>query len=277
MRVIISNKITNAVAKLCKKAAYTLPANVISSLKNAKTREKGLSKEILKLTLKNATIAKGGTFPLCQDTGTAVLFVEIGEQVQIKGSLEKALQEGIKKGFKENYLRKSIVSDPLFNRKNTKTNLPAIIHYEIVKGNKLKINLMLKGGGAENKSQIKMFNPTASKEEIVDFILSVVKNAGASACPPFIIGIGLGGNFEHCTLLAKKALLRNTKNKNSNYKKLEQEILNRINKTNIGPQGFGGKTTALKVFIEYAPCHIASLPCAVNICCHSARHAGVIL
>ncbi len=277
MRVITNNKIINAVADLCRKAAYALPADIINALKTAEKREKGLTKEILKLTLKNADIASEGIFPLCQDTGTAVLFVEIGEQVQVKGSLETALQNGIKKGFGKYYLRKSIVSDPLFRRINTKTNTPAIIHYKIVRGNKLKINLMLKGGGAENKSQIKMFTPTASKEEIIEFILSVVKSAGASACPPFVIGIGLGGNFESCALLAKRALFRTKQNKNSNYKKLEQEILNKINETNIGPQGFGGKTTALKVFIEHEPCHIASLPCAVNICCHSARHAGVIL
>ena len=277
MRVIKSNLIINAVADLCKKAAYNLPQNIKQSLINAKKTEKGRAKEIIKLTLKNAEIAGRGIFPLCQDTGTAVLFVEIGQQVQIEGPLEKALQDGIKKGFKENYLRKSIVSEPLFNRKNTKTNTPAVIHYEIVKGNKLKINLMLKGGGAENKSQIKMFNPTADKKEIIDFILSAVKAAGASACPPFIIGVGLGGNFESAPLLAKKALLRNKPNKNLNYKKFEQEILTKINKTNIGPQGLGGKTTALKVYIEYAPCHIASLPCAVNICCHSSRHAEIVL
>ena len=277
MRVIKSNLITNTVAKLCQKAAYNLPQDIIKSLKSAKETENGLAKEILKLTLKNASIAGEGIFPLCQDTGTAVLFVEIGQQVFIEGSLEKALQDGVKKGFKENYLRKSIVSEPLFKRKNTKTNTPAIIHYKIVSGSKLKINLMLKGGGAENKSQIKMFNPTAGKEEIIDFMISVVKTAGASACPPFIIGIGLGGNFESAPLLAKQALLRSKPNKNLNYKKLEQEILTKINKTNIGPQGFGGKITALKVYIEYAPCHIASLPCAVNICCHSCRHAGAVL
>ena len=247
------------------------------SLNSAYKQEKGLAKEIIKLTLENAKIASKGVFPLCQDTGTAVLFVEIGQQLQIEGSLEKALQDGIKKGFEKNYLRKSIVSEPLFERKNTKTNTPAIIHYKIVNGDKLKITLMLKGGGAENKSQIKMFNPTASKQEIIDFILSVINEAGASACPPFVIGIGLGGNFETAPMLAKKALLRNKPNGNLNYKKLEQEILTKINKTNIGPQGFGGKITALKVYIEYAPCHIASLPCAINICCHSSRHAGVIL
>lgn len=277
MRVIKNSFITDTVAELCKKAAYNLPQDIIKSLKSAKNSETDLAKEIIKLTLENAKTASKGVYPLCQDTGTAVLFVEIGQQVQIAGSLEKALQDGIKKGFKENYLRKSIVSEPLFKRENTKKNTPAIIHYKIVTGDKLKINLMLKGGGAENKSQIKMFNPTASKEEIIDFILNVVKTAGASACPPFIVGIGLGGNFETAPLLAKQALLRKKQNKNSNYKKLEQEILTKINKTNIGPQGFGGKTTALKVFIEYAPCHIASLPCAVNICCHSSRHAGGIL
>lgn len=277
MRVIKNSSVVNAVAELCKKAAYTLPQDIIKSLTAAKRTEKGLAKEIIKLTLENAKIAQKGVFPLCQDTGTAVLFAELGQRVQIEGSLEDALQNGIKKGFKENYLRKSIVKEPLFERKNTKTNTPAIIHYKIVNGNKLKITLMLKGGGAENKSQIKMFNPTVCKEEIIDFIISAVKTAGASACPPLIIGIGLGGNFETAPLLAKQALLRSKPNKNTNYKKLEQEILKKINQTNIGPQGFGGKTTAVKVYIEYAPCHIASLPCAVNICCHSARHAGVTL
>lgn len=277
MRVIKSSLIVNTVADLCKKAAYNLPKDITQSLILAHKTEKGLSKEILELTLDNAKISKRGVFPLCQDTGTAVLFVEIGQQVYIEDSLEKALQNGIKKGFKKNYLRKSIVAEPLFTRKNTKTNTPAVIHYKIVKGNKLKINLMLKGGGAENKSQIKMFNPTVTKEDIVNYVISVVKTAGASACPPFIIGIGLGSNFEGAPLLAKKALLRNKPNKNLNYRKLEKEILTKINKTNIGPQGLGGKTTALKVYIEYAPCHIASLPCAVNICCHASRHAGAVL
>lgn len=277
MRVIKSNVITNNIAKLCKQAAYILPNEIIRALKQSKQKERGQAKKILELTLKNAEIAKKQIFPLCQDTGTAVLFIEIGQDLKIDGSLENALQAGIKKGFKENYLRKSIVSDPLFIRKNTKTNTPAVVHYNIVKGNKLKINLMLKGGGAENKSQIKMFNPTASKEEIIEFILSTVKAAGPYACPPFIIGIGLGSNFEGAALLAKQALLRNKSNKNPFYKKLEKEILQKINKTHIGAQGLGGKITAFKVFIEYAPCHIASLPCAVNICCHSARHAGVVL
>ncbi|MBQ2312688.1 MAG: fumarate hydratase [Elusimicrobiaceae bacterium] len=277
MRIIKSNVIIDSVAKLCQKAAYNLPQDIVKSLKLAQKAEKGLSKEILQLTLQNTQIAKRGIFPLCQDTGTAVLFVELGQELKIEGSLEKALQDGIKKGFEKNYLRKSIVSDPLFSRKNTETNTPAIIHYKVVKGNKLKITLMLKGGGAENKSQIKMFNPTVTKEEIIDFIISTVKTAGASACPPLIIGVGLGGNFETASLLAKQALLRKSTNQNLNYKKLEKEILTKVNKTNIGPQGFGGKTTALKVYIEYAPCHIASLPCAVNICCHSARHAKVVL
>ena len=277
MHVIKSNIVTNAVADLCKEAAYILPKDIKKSLMLANKKEKGLAKEIIKLTLKNAKIAERGIFPLCQDTGTAVLFVELGQQVQIEGPLEKALQDGIKKGFKENYLRKSIVSEPLFKRKNTQTNTPAVIHYKIVDGNKLKINLMLKGGGAENKSQIKIFNPTATKEEIIDFIISVIKTAGASACPPFIVGVGIGGNFECVPFLAKQALFRNKPNKNLNYKKLEQEILTKINKTNIGPQGLGGKITALKVYIEYAPCHIASLPCAVNICCHSSRHAEIVL
>ena len=167
MRVIKSNLITNTVAELCQKAAYNLPQDIIKSLKSAEGRENGLAKEILKLTLKNASIASEGIFPLCQDTGTAVLFVEIGQQVFVEGPLDNALQDGVKKGFKENYLRKSIVSEPLFKRENTKTNTPAIIHYTIVSGEKLKINLMLKGGGAENKSQIKMFNPTPVKKKLL--------------------------------------------------------------------------------------------------------------
>ena len=277
MRVIKSKEIINTVADLCRQAAYILPADILKEIQTAAQKEKGLTKKILELTLQNADIAKGQIFPLCQDTGTAVLFAEIGQEVQIDGPLENALQEGIKKGFKENYLRKSIVLDPLFNRKNTKTNTPAIIHYKIVKGNKLKLQLILKGGGAENKSQIKMFNPTATKQEIIDFIVSVAKTAGANACPPFVIGVGLGGNFDYAAQLSKQALLRDKPNKNKNYRALEQEILTAINKTNIGAQGFGGKITALKVLVEYAPCHIASLPCAVNICCHSARKAKAVL
>lgn len=277
MRVIKSSEIINSVSGLCKKAAYILPTDILNSLELAKHKEKGLTKQILELTLKNAQIAKEEVYPLCQDTGTAVLFVEIGQDVKIQGGLETALQNGIKTGFRKYYLRKSIVTEPLFTRTNTKTNTPAVIHYKIVKGNKLKITLMLKGGGAENKSQIKMFNPTAGKKEIIDFILSVVKSAGSTACPPFVIGIGLGGNFEQAALLSKQALLRNKPNKNKNYQELEKEILKEINKTGIGAQGFGGKITALKVFIQYAPCHIASLPCAVNICCHSSRHAKAVL
>jgi len=277
MRVIKSKEIINTVADLCRQAAYFLPADILKAIKLSVKKEKGLTKKILELTLENAQIAKGQVFPLCQDTGSAILFIEIGQDIHIDGLLENALQEGIKKGFKEFYLRKSIVSDPIFNRKNTQTNTPAIIHYKIVKGDKLKINLILKGGGAENKSQIKMFNPTASKQEIIDFVLSVVKNAGSNACPPFVIGIGLGGTFDYAAELSKQALLRDKPNKNKNYQNLEQEILKAINKTNIGAQGFGGKVTALKVYIEYAPCHIASLPCAVNICCHSARKAKAVL
>ena len=277
MRVIKSKEIINTVADLCRQAAYILPAGVLKDLKLAAQKEKGLTKKILELTLKNAAIAKGQIFPLCQDTGTAVLFVEAGQDLQFDGSLENTLQEGIKKGFKENYLRKSIVKDPFFDRKNTQTNTPAIIHYKIVKGNKLKIQLLLKGGGAEHKSQIKMFNPTATKQEIIDFIVSVAKTAGANACPPFVIGVGLGGNFDYAAQLSKQALLRDKPNKNKNYRELEKDILTSINKTNIGAQGFGGKITALKVYVEYAPCHIASLPCAVNICCHSARKAKAVL
>lgn len=279
MRIIQAKTIADTVCKMCIKAAHKLPGDVLLAIKKTYKEENGLAKDIIDLMLENAQIAKKELYPLCQDTGTTVLFVEIGSEVFVKGNITKAINEGVKKGYKEGYLRKSIVKDPLFKRKNTEDNTPAVIHYSFKNGNKIKISILLKGAGSENKSVLKMFAPSASLQDIKDFILSAVKHAGASACPPFIIGIGIGGNFEKSAELAKKALIRKigSANKNKEYNLLEKDLLKEINKTNIGPQGLGGKVSALGVFIEESPCHTASLPVAVNISCHSSRHITEVL
>ncbi len=279
MRVIEENQIIRAVKEMCIEAAHKLPGDVLCALKAAQAKDVGLAKKILGLTLKNAKIAKEENLPLCQDTGIAVFFIDVGREVFIKGNLERAVNIGVKQGYKEGYLRKSVVSDSLFLRKNTKDNTPAVCHINFCKGDKIKINLLLKGGGAENMSALKFLSPSADAGEVVSFVLETVKNGGAKACPPLVIGVGVGGNFEKCAELAKKALLRKigSEHKNEKYASLEKNILARVNKLGIGPQGFGGKTTALAVFIEHYPCHFASLPVAVNIGCHSNRHITKIL
>lgn len=271
MKIIKAEKLTNLVAALCIEAAHNLPSNQVKLLKQAVVKEKGLSADLLKLILKNAEIARKDLYPLCQDTGTAVVFLEIGQNVFIDGDVNKAVDAGVRKGFKDGYLRKSIVSCPLFKRENTKDNTPAVLHISFVKGDKIKVKVLLKGGGAENTSRIKMFAPADGKKEIVDFIVQTVKEAGAKACPPLTLGVGIGGDFEQCAFLAKKALTRKSKNKNKLYADVEEEILSRVNALKIGPQGLGGRVTALAVYIETAPCHMASLPVAVNPCCHSHR------
>lgn len=279
MKLIKAKEITSIVKEMCIKAAHQLPNDVLLAIKKSQTKQKDLARHLTSLMLENAKIAKTELYPLCQDTGTAVLFVEIGSEIAIHGNITKAINEGVKQGYTQGYLRKSIVKDPLFKRKNTNDNTPAIIHYSFKNGNKLKISLLLKGAGSENKSALKMFAPSATIKDIKDFILSVVRTAGANACPPFIIGIGIGGNFEESAKLAKKALLRkiNNFNKNKLYAKLEKDLLKEINKTKIGPQGLGGNISALGVFIEQEPCHTASLPVAVNISCHVSRHITEVL
>lgn len=279
MKKLPSAKITKAVKEMCIFAAHNLPADVLAAVKTAAKKEKGLPAKILKLCVKNAQIAAKELIPLCQDTGTAVIFAEVGEKLCIDGNLEEALQIGVKQGYEEGYLRKSIVSDPLFTRQNTKDNTPAVTHITFCKGDKLKLTLLLKGAGAENMSALKMFTPCDDIAEIKKFILHTVKSAGAKACPPLVIGVGIGGNFEQCPLLAKKALTRaaGQNNKDKRYAALEQQLLAEVNNLNIGPQGLGGKTTALAVNVEFAPCHMASLPVAVNIGCHSNRHITKIL
>lgn len=276
MRIIKSSEIRDIVAALCIEAAYNLPKKEIKLLKSALNKEKGRAANLIRLILKNAEIASKGEYPLCQDTGSTVVFAEIGEDIHIEGNINEAVNEGVRKGYKEGYLRKSIVN-PLLNRKNTGDNTPAVLHLSIVKGDKIKLKVMLKGGGAENASKLKMFTPADGKEEIIDFIKQTVKDAGGKACPPYVLGVGIGGDFEQCAFLAKKALTRSRANSKKSYALLEKEILREVNSLGIGAQGLGGKVTALSVYVESAPCHMASLPVAVNICCHSHRiKEGVI-
>ena len=284
MRYIESEKIAEEVESLAIAACHELPQDVLAAIQNAAQSESnpGAAK-ILDQLIENARTAANENIPLCQDTGLVVVFVEQGAEVFINApqgkTLADAIDAGVEAGYEKGYLRKSIVAEPLNKRNNTGTNTPAVIHHQVVPGDKLKITVMAKGGGCENKSCFKMFKPTAAKSEIVDWVVEVVANAGANACPPFVIGVGIGGNFELSCLLSKRALLRNLICANSSafYAELESEILSKVNALDIGPQGLGGDTTALACLIETAPCHIASLPVAVNIECHSHRHRSVTL
>lgn len=287
MHKISYRKVAEAVESLCISSAYELPEDVLSALEAAvKTESNQAAVGILKQLIENARIAKAESIPLCQDTGLAVVFVEQGAEVVIEppagekqATLFDAINAGVEAGYEKGYLRKSVVSDPLSERKNTGSNTPAIIHHSVVPGNKLTIAVMTKGGGCENKSQFKMFKPTTEKTEIIDWVVDVVRSAGADACPPFVVGVGIGGDFELSCLLSKKALLRNLNEKNADdfCAELEDELLSQINALGLGPQGLGGDTTALACLVESAPCHIASLPVAVNIECHSHRHKSVVI
>jgi len=279
LREISADKITASVAALCARAAVNLPPDTLGCLKECKAREAASAKKIFDIYEQNAQAAACKKIPLCQDTGTAVIFLEIGRDAHIAGDVYAAVNKGVREGYTKNYLRASIVDEPVFERKNTGDNTPAVIHVKIVKGNKLKIILLPKGGGAENMSRLKMLTPADGVQGVKDFIVETVKLAGANPCPPVVVGVGIGGGFDGCAELAKYALTRplGSKNKNKKYAALEAELLKLINKLGIGPQGFGGKTTALAVHVEYAPCHMASLPVAVNIGCHSHRRAEVVL
>jgi len=280
MKEIHVRQIEEAVASLCVKANLELPKSLEIAIKNSPQREASpVGKEILRLLAQNLETARNEKLPICQDTGMAVVFIEIGQDVHIiGGSLSKAVNDGVAKGYTEGYLRCSVVSDPL-KRINTGDNTPAIIHAVITEGDKLSISVCPKGFGSENMSKIKMFSPTAAAEEIEDFAVETVMTAGSNPCPPVVVGIGIGGNFEYCAYLAKKAVCRdlNAGNPNPSYRQMEQRVLERINRTGIGPQGFGGTVTALGVAVEYFPTHIAGLPAAVNIGCHVTRHAGIAL
>ena len=287
MRYIKFETISDTIESLCTAASHELPDDVLAALRDAAQKEtKAAAANILNQLIENARIAKAESIPLCQDTGLAVVFVEQGSDVAVKpppaqteATLLDAINAGVAAGYEKGYLRKSVVADPLNTRKNTRSNTPAIIHHTIVPGDKLKLTVMTKGGGCENKSQFKMFKPTAERELIIDWIVDVVRQAGADACPPFVVGVGIGGNFEISCLLSKKALCRVLTSKNSDdfYAKLETDLLSAINALGIGPQGLGGDTTALACLVETAPCHIASLPVAVNIECHSHRHKSAVI
>jgi hydrolyase, tartrate alpha subunit/fumarate domain protein, Fe-S type len=274
MREIDSSLISEVVARLCIDANYHLPPDmkkqIISSSKEESWETASI---ILDQIIENFNIADENLQPICQDTGLACVFLSIGQDVHIKGNLEEAVNEGVRKGYSQGYLRKSVVSDPL-NRVNTDDNTPAMIYYDICPGDKLKITVAPKGFGSENMSQIKMLKPSDGIEGVKDFIIKVVEDAGPNPCPPIVVGVGIGGTFDKAAYLAKKALMRPVDQRNSElfYAELEEELLEKINALGIGPQGFGGKTTALAVNIEKFPTHIAGLPVAVNINCHVTRH-----
>ena len=281
MREIEASAITQTVAKLCQQTNFELGEDVLSALKQAQqTEESPLGKQVLSQLLENAQIAQQERVPLCQDCGTAVVFLEIGQETHITGGdLYAAVEEGVRQGYTQGYLRKSIVSQPLSARINTQDNTPPVIHTEIVPGNQLKIAVMPKGGGAENMSRLAMLMPSNSREDIINVVVRTVDEAGSNPCPPLIVGLGIGATAEKAMLLAKKALLRpvGKPNPDPEIAQLEEEILSRINDLGIGPLGFGGRTTALAVHAEVTPTHLASLPVAVNLQCHSARHKEAVL
>ena len=279
MKKISRNTVIEKVSKLCISANYDVEKDVLDSYKKMLNEETSvLAKEILSQIIENTKIAAEKKQPMCQDTGIAVFFVEIGREIALDFDLEEAINDGVRKGYKKGYLRKSIVSDPL-KRVNTDDNTPAVIHIELVSGDKLNIIFAPKGGGSENMSALKMMVPADGLQGVKQFVLETVKNASGNVCPPSIVGIGIGGTFEKVALLAKKALLRKLSSKNSDpfYDALEKELFSQINELGIGPMGLGGKTTCLGVFIETYPCHIASLPVAINMQCHSSRHKSVTI
>lgn len=277
MREINTKELTKNIKEMCIEANLTLSEDVQKKILNAhKQEENEIGKIILNQLKQNMDIAKEEQIPICQDTGMAVIFIEIGQEVQLTGDYyEDAINEGVRQGYQEGYLRKSVVADPLL-RENTKDNTPAIIHTRIVPGNKIKITVAPKGFGSENMSRVYMLKPADGEEGVKDAVLETVRLAGPNACPPIVVGVGIGGTFEYCTYLAKKALTRNL-NESSHLphiKEMEEELLKKINELKIGPGGLGGTTTALGVNIETFPTHIAGLPVAINICCHVNRHVS---
>ena len=281
MRNIEAPEITKTISRLFQEANFFLPDDVLASLKQAReTEESPVGREVLDRILENADISAKERIPLCQDTGTAVVFLELGQDAHIVGDdLYTAVDEGVRQGYNEGYLRKSMARQPYSGRVNTKDNTPAVIHTDIVAGDRLKIIVMPKGGGAENMARLAMLTPARGRQGVIDFVVNAVDEAGSNPCPPVIVGVGIGGTVEKTLLLAKRALLRKVgePNPDAEIAELEREILHRVNNLGIGPMGFGGRTTALAVHAEVFPTHIASLPVAVNLVCHSARHKEAIL
>jgi len=281
MRDIECHKITEAVSRLFQEACVYLPEDVLAAIKHARENEESQSaREVLDQILENAALAPEENIPLCQDTGVAVVFLELGQDVQITGGdLYSAVEEGVRLGYEKGYLRKSMVKQPFSSRINTGDNTPPVIHTDIVPGDSLKITVMPKGAGSENMTRLGILLPGEGSQGVIDFVVSAVDGAGANPCPPLIVGVGIGGTTEQTLLLAKKALLREVgkPNPDAEVAGLEKEVLTRINDLGIGPMGYGGRTTALAVHIETFPAHIASLPVAVNLQCHSARHKETVL
>lgn len=281
MREIDVSAIREAVAELSMEACYVLPPDVMDGYKKAKEAEESeAGKEVMDFLIENAAIAAKERIPICQDTGVAIVFLEVGQDVHfVGGDLRAAIDEGVRKGYVEGYLRKSVVSDPLFARKNTGDNTPAVVHTEIVPGDKVKITLLPKGTGSENMSALKMLTPAHGPEGVKKFVVETVDKAGSNPCPPVVVGVGVGGMMDQAALLAKKALLRplGEPHPDPAVAKLEREILEEINATGIGPQGFGGRVTAMAVHVETYPTHIGALPVAVNVQCHAARRATKVI
>ena len=277
MRVVQAELISKTVSELCKQACYVVTPDMRAAFEKARENESSpIGKDILGKVLQNADLAQKRIAPICQDTGMAVVFVDLGQDVHIEGGfLEDAINEGVKDGYVGGYLRKSVVNDPIFERKNTTNNTPAVINVRIVKGDKIHIKVAPKGFGSENKSALKMLVPADGLEGVKKVFLDTVKLAGPNACPPMVIGVGIGGTMDKAALMAKYAAARSADSKNPDprYAKLEEELLELACKTGVGPQGLGGDTTAVKVNIEWYPTHIAGLPVAININCHAARHA----
>lgn len=274
MRTVKAEQIRETVKKLFLECNYYIGDDIKNALGSALEKEESPAKDVILKILENDEIAAKEQIPICQDTGMAVLFVEYGDKVTVDGSFEKAVNDGVRDAYEEGYLRKSVVSDPVFERKNTSDNTPAIIHTKITEGDKIRITAGGKGFGSENMSKIKMLSPSAGEEGVKSFVLDAVREAGPNPCPPIVVGVGIGGTFEECAKLSKKATFRNIEKRNEDkrYKKMEEELLTAINKMGFGPAGLGGRTTALAVNVEFMPTHIAGMPVAVNICCHAARH-----
>ena len=279
MRIIEATELTQVIKRLCIDANCYLPKDIQEQISACRANEPWpQAQEILDRIVENFEIAHDRVQPICQDTGVACVFLKIGQEVQIKGDLTEAVNEGVRQGYREGYLRKSVVADPL-RRVNTGDNTPAMLYTELVPGDKVEITVAPKGFGSENMSQIKMLRPSDGVEGVKDFVCKVVQEAGHNPCPPIVVGVGIGGTFDKAAYLAKKALMRSVDERHADpfYAELEEELLERINALGIGPQGFGGKTTALAVNVEYYPTHIAGLPVAVNINCHVTRHMKEVL
>ena len=281
MREIGYQEIVDTVARLSMEANYYLGEDLLAALRRAKGEEEApLGREVLEQILENAQVAAEEQMPLCQDTGMTVVYLELGQEVHlVGGDLTEAVNEGIRLGYEEGYLRKSVVENPFSARINTKDNTPAVIHTEIVPGERFKITVLPKGGGSENMSYLKMLSPAAGRQGVIDFVVESVEKSGANPCPPTIVGVGIGGTADKAMELAKRSLLREvgTPSPDPEVAELERDILEAVNRLGIGPMGFGGRVTALAVHVETFPCHIASLPVAVNLQCHSARHKSAVL